>query len=216
MSVTELPDEVAADQADERPGGPVAGGAPPGDEWLTDKRGRPYVRARGRQGTVYRVGDETIAEALERDAKPRDQRPRKSKTAKKPPPPTKADLKELELVLAEALRSPAMICATFGDGWAADHFTNQGPVLARNLVVASEHNPWLRRKLETAASGGDMMMQLITMVGIAGALIGYAIPPVIYWFNLPVPDQARSMFGIPERREDDGVSAPPQAFPAAA
>lgn len=189
-----------------------------GDEWRTSKNGRHYIPAPGRKGNLYQVGDESLAAALERD-RDRDQRPRrKPKSAKKPPPPaSKADLGELEKLLADALRSPAMVCATFGDEWAAEHFTNNGPVLARNLVVASEHNPWLRRRLEAAASGGDMMMATITLVGVAGSFVGYMVPPMIYWMNLPVPDKAREMFGIPERREHPpDAASPPQPAEAAA
>jgi hypothetical protein len=183
--------------------------------WLIDKNGKEYITRPGRPGPFYRKDGETIAEALDRGAKPRDERPkRKSKTAKKPPRPAKEDLRELEQILAEALRSPAVICAGFGDEWAANHFTNQGPALARNLVVASEHNPWLRKKLESAASGGDTMMQVVTMFGVGGALVGYAIPPIVYWANLPVPDKAREMFGIPPRREHAPNPAP--AFAEAA
>jgi hypothetical protein len=192
---------------------PGAADAEPG--WRRDKNGKEYITRPGKQGPFYRKGEETIADALLRGSKPRDERPkRKSKTAKKPPPPAKEDLRELEQILAEAFRSPAMICAGFGDEWAANHFTVQGPALARNLVVASEHNLWLRRKLESAASGGDMMMQLVTILGVAGALVGYAIPPIVYWANLPVPDKAREMFGIPDRREH--AASPPPAFAEAA
>ena len=192
-----------------------------GAGWQRDKQDREYIPARGRKGIIYRKGEESVQEALTRDEK-RDQRPRKSKTAKKPPPPQKVDLRELEAILAEGLRSPAMMCAAFGDQWAADHFTNQGPLLARNLVAAAEHNQWLRKKLESYASGGDMMMNVLAMVGVGGALVGYAVPPVVYWLNLPVPDKAREMFGIPPRREpqpdqpDHASGAPAQPFAAAA
>ena len=94
-----------------------------------------------------------------------------------------------------------MPCAMFGDEWAAEHFTNSGPYLARNLILASEHNPWLRKKLEEASTGQDAMMMMISLVGVAGALFAYAVPPVIWWFNLPAPRKTREMFGIPDRRE---------------
>ncbi len=197
---------------------------PAGDGWQTASNGRRYVKAVGRQGTVFQKGDETVDEALARDAargngKPADKRPGsgRKKAPPKPPPPRQVDLKEIERELVEALSSPAMICATFGDAWAADHFTRQAPVLARNLVVAAERNPWLRRKLEQAATGGDVMMRLLALLGVGGAIVGYAVPPLIYWLNLPVPEQARLMFGIPPRREDeDGAPPAAHAFPAAA
>jgi hypothetical protein len=52
------------------------------------------------------------------------------------------------------------------------------------------------------------------MFGVGGALVGYAIPPIVYWANLPVPDKAREMFGIPPRREHAPNPAP--AFAEAA
>lgn len=201
------------------PPAPADNGAGAGEQWRTDSRGREYIPARDRRGNLYRVGKESIAEALARDAAPaKDQRPRrKSKPPKKPPAPAKADLKELEKMLVEAFTSPSFVCATFGDEWGADHFTRQGPVLARNLIVASEHNPWLRRKLEEMAVGGELPIMLISMIGVAGALIGYAAPPLIYWLNLPVPDRARAMYGIPDRKPpiENAKSTPAATQPEA-
>jgi hypothetical protein len=207
-----------ADQTNGKP--PVEG------EWLRDGRGRLYVKRPGGGGAVFRRGDETIAEAVQRDAQPRpagkDRRPRaKSKRPKLPPAPTGVDLKELEKMLTEALQAPAMPCAMYGDEWAANHFTTQGPYLARNLVLASEHNPWLRRKLEAAATGQDGAVAMLAMVGVAGALFGYAVPPVVWWLNLPVPDRARKMFGIPPARIHDtdaqgSAPAAPAETPVAA
>jgi hypothetical protein len=84
------------------------------------------------------------------------------------------------------------------------------------LIVAANHNPWLKKRLEAAATGGDSAMKLVTLVGVGGALFAYAIPPVVWWLNLPVPDRGREMFGIPPRREHDAPVPPPAAFPAAA
>lgn len=195
---------------------------PAGEPWKTNKNGRAYVNAVGRHGIVYRVGDETIEQALARDAnRPADQRPqRKSKVPKKSPPPAgehRADLREIETILAEVFRAPAMPCAIAGDSWAADHFTNHGPVLARQLVVASQHNPWLRRKLEAAASGDQFAVALMSMSTVAVAAVGYLLPPLIHWFNIPVPEQARAMFGIPPRRQPaPSNGASPYAVPAGA
>lgn len=187
------------------------GKAPVEDGWLKDGRGRLYIKRPDGKGALFRREEETIADALARDAAPaRDKRPRaksQSKRPKMPPAPTGVDLKELEKMIAEALSAPAMACAMYGDEWAANHFTTQGPYLARNLVLASEHNPWLRRKLEAAATGQDSAVAALAMLGVAGALFGYAVPPVVWWLNLPVPDRARAMFGIPPPREH---KAPPQ------
>jgi hypothetical protein len=118
-----------------------------------------------------------------------------------PPPPAHVDLKELEKLLTEALAAPAMPCAMFGDEWAANHFTTQAPYLARNLVLAAEHNPWLRLKLEAMATGQDAAVKLLGMAGVAGALFGYAVPPLVHFLNLPVAPKAREMFGIPPARD---------------
>jgi hypothetical protein len=214
--VTALADPPAA-------GEPVAGAAPPKptEEWKVDSIGRQYAdmgKGSGLRGPVFRQGEETVEEGRERRRqaaeRPRDKRPRaKTKRPPMPEAPKKVDLKELERTIAEALKAPAIICATFGDQWAADHFTTSGPYLARNLIVASEHNPWLRRKLEEAATGQDAMMIMVSMVGVGGALFAYAIPPIIWWFNLPVSDKARDMFGIPAQRKPEyaATKSPPGA-----
>lgn len=184
-------------------------GAPPGGEegWKRDKNGKEYIVPPGRRGNLYRRGDESVLDAIERDGRPKDQRPRKPKTVKKPKAPTGTDLRELEEILSEAFKAPAVVCAMAGDEWAANHFTMSGPALARNLVVSSEKNPWLRKKLEDAATGGDAMVQLMTMFALGGAIFMYIAPPAVHWFNLPVPNKAREMFGIPDRRMPDGAPA---------
>lgn len=180
-----------------------------GDGWRTDRQGKEFVPRQGKSGIIYRQGDETVEQARERDQRPRDQRPRKPKSKPKPRPPKQTDLRELEKLLTEVFCAPAIPCASFGDLWAAEHFTKQGPMFARNLVNAAEHNPWLRRKLEELASGEDAMMRIFVMVPVVGGLITYALPPAIWWFNLPVPAQARMIFQIPDRRPENAPSPPP-------
>lgn len=205
MSVIDLPiDETASE--------PPPLDIEDGGGWKRNKAGREYVQAVGRRGVIMRQGNETVAEALARDAAPAAQgRPRRKATPKTPPPPKGLDLKALEQQLAEALKAPAVAAAMFGDEWAANHFTQNGPYLARNLVLASETNPWLRRKLENAATGGDMMMQLMSLVGVGGAFIMYIVPPLVWWFNLPVPETGRQMLGIPERHSDGSPDYTPGA-----
>jgi hypothetical protein len=179
---------------------------PASDTWRKDKQEREYIpRPKGKSGIIYRRDGETVEQAIERDAKgPAEKRPRrKSKPPKMPEAPKKVDLKELEHVLTEALKQPAMICAMRNDQWGADHFTATAPYLARNLIVASEYNPWLRAKLEEAAVGQDAMMRIVGLVPVAGALFLYVVPPIVYWFNLPVAEATRARFGIPPRREPE-------------
>jgi hypothetical protein len=222
------PQEAGAGAAGFPP--PVGSRFPPGeDDWKQGRTGRQYINPSGKKGpasVIYRRGDETIAQAIardraEREQAARDKRPRPhAKRPKMPPALTSVDLKELEQTLAEALKAPAMVCATFGDEWAAEHFTRSGPYLARNLIMASEHNPWLRRKLEEAATGEDAMMMVVSLVGVGGALFAYVIPPIIYWFNLPAPPKTREMFGIPPRKHQqpapyaaDQPPEPAETFP---
>lgn len=177
--------------------------------WKRDRQDREYISAVGRRGIIYRQGDETVEQALANDALPKDKRPKRKSTPKLKPPPKQTDLRELEQMLAEAFKAPAYPAAAFGDEWAANHFTEAGPYLARNLVLAAEHNPWLRAKLENAASGGDMMVQLLAMAGLMGAFAQYLVPPLVWWLNLPIPERGRVMLGIPDRAESS--PAPPYA-----
>lgn len=177
---------------------------PEAEQWRKDKNGKEYVPRNGKPGIINRQGDETISAARARDALPKSsKRPRKPKRPPMPDASRKVDLKELELKLAEALKQPAIAAGMAGDEWAADHFTAAGPYLARNLVSASEHNPWLRRKLEDAATGQDAMMKIVSLMPVMGGLVLYFVPPVIYWFNLPVPETTRERFGIPARKDPD-------------
>ena len=190
------------------------------DGWRQDKKGRWITPARGRSGVVYRQGNETIDEAHARDAKgPKDRKPQaKRSKVPKAPAPTQASLKELEFMLAETLQAPAMVAAMGGDVWAANHFTREGPVLARNLTQAAAHNPWLRAKLEAALTGEDLLIKLMTLLPVAAALVAYAIPPVIYYLNPGfLPPEARAMFNVPERpkkperEEEHGPAQAPES-----
>lgn len=193
------------------------GTGPSEEEWSRSKAGKEYVPRQGKPGIIYRKGFETIPEARARDASAHEQRPRRrTPTPKKQAPPKEADLKALETLLAETLRTPALAAAMAGDEWAADHFTRNGPYLARNLIVASEHNPWLRHKLEEMAAGEAAMMTAISLVPVMGGLMLYLVPPIVYWFNLPVPDSARQRFGIPDRKEQPPTyAATPESTPPA-
>jgi hypothetical protein len=192
---------------------------PPEPEgWKRDKAGKEYISIPGRRGVIRRRGEETISEALERDQRPKDDKPagKKKRTIKQPDAPKDVDLKGLEQALAEAFRSPAMIAGLAGDVYLANHFTVWGPRLARNLVVSAEHNPWLRRHLETMAGGGSAAVGMISLIGLAGGVLAYAAPPLIYVFNLPAPAMAREMFDIPERRNGRPETAPGSPLSAVA
>ena len=189
----------------------------PPEGWRRDAAGREFITIPGRRGPLYRRGEESISERVDRANRPKDEKPTgkgKRKQPPKQPPPKDVDLKGIELALTEALRSPAMIAGLAGDVWLANHFATQAPRLARNLVVAAENNPWLRRQLEQMATGGAAAVTIISLIGLAGGILAYAAPPIIYLFNLPAPEMARLMFDIPPPR--NGRPAPPPAEPAAA
>lgn len=183
------------------------------EDWQRNKSGREFVpRGGAGKGMIFRQGDETVAQARERDSQiPAEERRPRRKTSTSTPPkpraPKKADLKLLEQTLADALQAPAMACAAFGDEWGANHFQASGPYLARNLIHAAEYNPWLKEKLETAAEGGDMMMKIMGSIGVAGALVMYVAPPIIYFLNVPVPDKTRELMNIPPRKEPEPLYA---------
>jgi hypothetical protein len=188
----------------EAPSYPYPGEIPESDreQWKVSKDGREYTTTPTRRGVIYREGDETIEQARERDSLPREERrPRKRKPMRKvPDPPREADLKELESILTEALKQPGLIAAAFGDEWAAEHFVTMAPAVSRNLVTAAKHNPWLKRKLEEAATGQDAAMAIVSLVPLGGAVLMYLVPPIIYWFDLPVSERGRKMLGdIPHR-----------------
>lgn len=192
--------------------------------WRMDRQGRAYTPRKRTSGIVYRKGNETIEEALARDDKgPRDSKPKGAGKPKTPkaPAPTQVTLKELEFALVEALSAPSMLAAMQGDMWAADHFTKEAPTLARNLTAAAEHNPWLRAKLEAFMSGDAFLMRIMTLFPVGAALISYALPPIIYYFDPGfIPAAAREMFRVPDRDElrhtddqepEDAAQAAPSA-----
>lgn len=209
-------EEVAAPPADPPPE------PEPPPEWKLNKAGKQYVNAPHRTGYILRRGEESIAEAIARDARPKDQMPKAKKGKVKAPTmpdrPDDVDLRAVEEILAEAFRSPAMVAAMLNDGYLADHFTVHGPHLARNLVKNAEVNPWLRLQLEKMAAGGTAAVTLFSLMGLGGAILAYIGPPVVYIFDIPVGDGARLMMQIPpsrrERQNADNGSA--QAHPAAA
>ena len=191
--------------------------------WKRDKRGKDFTsRGDGTNYPLYRVGEETPEQARERytkqksEGKKGDKKPqRKTKVPPKQEAPKSLDLKALEHELAEMLKAPAVGAALYGDEYLCDHFTRTGPHLARNLVVASENNPWLRKKLEELASGETFLMNIMTMVPLVSGALMYAVPPVIYLLNLPVPETTRARFGIPERKATNAHpdATPPPIFP---
>lgn len=168
--------------------------------WKTDSAGRQFINKPTGRGMIYRRGEETVSEAVQRDAQKPDPKPPKRKKPKSPPPSKSVDLQALEQMLAEALKSPAMAAGMFGDEWLVNHFVDKGPYLARNLVKASETNPWLRRKLEQLATGGDAAVQVLTALSLVGAVGLYVLPPIIYLGNVNVPPTVRMLLEVPDRR----------------
>lgn len=211
-----LAEEVTADPippgpADDRPVAGKDAGGPPTDGWERDSRGRAWIKApdghpaaeKGRN--IYRRGEETIPEALERTARPdRDRKPPKPRAKKLPKRETnELDLKTVEVALAQVFMAPGQVAgALLQDQWLLLHFQARGPELARALVNAAEHNPWLRKKLLELAAGGAAAMQLQAIVLLALAAAGYAVPPLAYLLGWQIPPvvQVAVLGGpIPER-----------------
>lgn len=194
---------------------------PAAQGWRRDKQQRWFTPAKGRSGVVYRQGTETLEEAHARDAKgPKDRKPKAKPKVPKAPAPTQVSLKELEFALTEALSAPSMIGAMQGEEYIANHFVQQAPILARNLVKAAEHNPWLRSKLEATMSGDVFLMRIMTLFPVAAAAVAYTLPPIIYYFDPPfISEPAREMFQVPkrdkqQREERDAPPTPPASAAA--
>lgn len=194
-----------------------AGG--PALDWQTDGRGRRFVKAPAghpladKGGTIYRRGDETVAGALERTARPdQDKKPPKPRAKKLPKSQTnEPDLKTVEAALAQVFMAPGQVAgALLQDQWLLWHFQNRGPELARALVNAAEHNPWLRKKLLELAAGGAAAMQLHAIILLALAAAGYAIPPLAYMLGWEVPPIVQVAVGgpIPQRNRPAPAQQP--------
>jgi hypothetical protein len=103
-----------------------------------------------------------------------------------------------------------------GDEWAAQHFTTQAPLVARNLVMCSQHNPWLREKLVAAMAGEGPLMNVMMFASLGAAVFSYVVPPIIYYLNPPfLPERGvemmRMRYAMPERHQGDEDAAVPEA-----
>lgn len=188
-----------------------------GETWQRQRDGREFVPKPGGKGKIFRQGEETVAQARARDQLPPEERRPRRKPKMPPRRSQKVDLKELEAALAMGFKMPGDMLRYAGDEWGVQHFNIAGPILARSLVNAAEFNPWLREKLEAMASGEQVMIQMASLLGLAGAAVMYAVPPIVYYMNLPVSDQRRALLGVPPRRPPAPANAaePPPDQPAA-
>jgi hypothetical protein len=182
-------DELAADPP------PIASEPAHGDAgaagWEKDGRGRYYVKPPEGGNVVFRRGEETVAEALERAARPdKDKKPPPKPRKKAMPKREAVDLKAIEEAIGQVFAAPGQVAGMMlQDEWIMAHFMVRGPELARALCNASEHNPWLRKKLIEISTGGAAAMQLQAFVMLAIASASYAIPPAAYLlgFNDRIP-----------------------------
>lgn len=190
--------------------------APEAAGWRQTKNGKDYVpRPGGEGGIIYRRGEETVEQALDRDARqPKKKSPKASGgKARKPIAPTEIDLRQLERAIEEMLATPGALLAMRGDVWGAQHFERQAPVLARNLVVCAEHNPALRAKLVALMVGEGPLVNVLLYGHLAAAALAYLIPPIVHYLNPPVFPAAKAIvrerFHIPDPDLIPGAYAPP-------
>lgn len=198
---------------------PPAGGGPL--SWEYDGRKRAFLRPPGGGNVVFRRGDETPEEALDRASRPdSDKKPPKPRAKKLPKQQTnEQDLKTLEVAIAQVLMAPGQVAgALLQDEWLLLHFQARSPELARALINAAEQNPWLRKKLLELASGGAAAMQLQAIVILALATGAYAVPPLAYllgWEIHPVIQVSVLGGPIPRRNRPAPVAQPVQHVPPA-
>ena len=194
-------------------------GAP---EWKVDKLGREYTnRPPGRSGVILRQGEETIDQARERDAKGPAKKAPKRKTERKPPAPTEISMKELEHQLRQALEAPAYLAAMREDAWGVQHFQQQAPRLARNMVACAEGNEWFRAKLIAAMAGEGVLVNVMMFASLGAAAFAYVIPPIVHYLNPPfIPDRAgeliRARYNIPDPPLEYTGAVPEPPTPATA
>lgn len=198
-------------------------GAAAADGWERDGRGRAYVKApeghpaAKKGGNVYRRGEETVDQALERAGRPdADKKPPKPRAKKLPKRETnEPDLKMVEEALGQIFQAPGQVAGMMlQDQWLYMHFRLRGPELARALVNAAEHNPWLRKKLLELAAGGAAAMQLQAIVLLAMAAGAYVVPPLAYmlgWEINPIIQAAVLGGPIPQRPRPAPVAQPAPA-----
>lgn len=211
--VAESPNPPDSGSDDRGSAGKDAGAAPAG--WHRDGRGRLFAKPPTGGNVVFRRGEETVEEALERAARPDKDKP-PPKPRKKPTPKREAvDLKAIEEALGQVFAAPGQVAGMMlQDEWIMAHFMVRGPELARALCNASEHNPWLRKKLIELSTGGAAAMQLQAFVLLAIASASYAVPPVAYLlgWNEKIPTFVQvSVLGgpIPERTHSRANVTPP-------
>jgi len=53
---------------------------------------------------------------------------------------------------------------------------HQAPLVARNLVMCSQHNPWLREKLVSAMAGEGPLMNVMMFASLGAAVFSYVVP----------------------------------------
>lgn len=185
---------------------PAGAGLSPDEGWQLAKNGRQFASNPGGGWPVWRRGNESVQEALTRAAADKPDKPPRSKRRRaeqakasgaKPAVSRDQLTREIQEACAGILTAPAIGCAMFGDEWGANHFQVQGERFAANLARSSEHNPWLRSKLEKLTEGELAIVAVLTSVSLAAGAVGYIMPPLIKYLDLPVPERARFMLGVP-------------------
>lgn len=98
---------------------------------------------------------------------------------------------DLEAELAVFLMMPAVPCEMAGDTFCANHFAQQGPMLAHRLVAYAEtHDATFELLCKITQAGG--------MVTLIVAVAAYALPPMLH-HGMPGPEGLKRMYHVPPK-----------------
>lgn len=199
--------------ADDRPpassdpdSGSVGGAAELPAGWSVAKNGRQFIPNAGRNGPNWRVGDETIEQARERDlakqAKLGGKKKPDRKPKVKPQSKPKADKPTVEQ-LAAALEIPLALPVVYvrlatGCDYCANSMRESAPAAARDVAMMAEKNEPLRRLLE-------WWHAMVTVgVGSQGIAMYAGIPVLHHMAPDPVYNAAGPLLGMPPREPQPG------------
>ena len=170
-------------------------------DWkVSEKTGRQYVANPSGNGAIYRHGDESVQDAIERTQAGGGKKRRRKPDTKPDPgkkarsgPPTPSDT-DLENMLAELLALPAMPAAIILHcQFCATHFATQAAPTAHQLVMLAKDSPPLRAAIVN-------LYRAWTNLTYGGILLAYVGKPMLHHLAPPeVLATAGPILGVPPR-----------------